>query len=252
MKASHAAVDSESKKTPLALLKQQRSHNLFLMSNAQEGNEDKFTAWYKETLLQGIAEQDHVLSVQGFEQHEVDITQGHFRRPNYHYLSLIELSLDGANEAASLIDHITVLHQDEASADDPAAWLYYPLGEMVGRNPETEQPLMTLAYANAVKGKEDEFREWYTTRHIRHALNLPEFVSGQCFALSEFQRYGAAKPEFSVIAIYQQEGSPKALLDSFNKIVPGTLVFPSLDTVNFSEWIYQPVTERLCGLINGQ
>lgn len=234
--------------SPLELLKQQRSHTLFVLNNACSGQEAAFLNWYKHNLLEAITVQDKVLSVQHFEQHSVDITQGSFKPLDFHYLSLIELSLDGGGEAAGLIDTISKLHEVEPSATSPAIWLYYSMGEKVGRSPVIERPMMTLAFANAVEGADVEFREWYNTRHIRHALNIPALVSGQCFALSEYQKAGAMESKYQLIAIYEQEGSPQEIIDSFNSITPGLLSFPSLDTSTerFTEWVYQAITEKLC------
>ena len=242
---SNKAYDNES---PLAMLKHQRSHILLVLSQPQQGRESDFLDWYKGDYLQAIANQDKVLSVQNFEQHEVDITKGKHKPLPYPYLSLIELSLDGAEQASDLIQQITDLHQAQSAANEPATWLYFTTSEKVGRAPNTTEPLMTMAFANALPGKEIEFREWYNTRHIRHALNVPALVSGQCFELTEFQQAGALAADFSLIAIYEQEGTPQDIMDSFADIPPGTLSFPALDTTpgHFAEWVYRPVSEKVC------
>ena len=236
---------------PLALLKQQRSHNLFVLSNAKLGCEPAFLNWYTSNLLQDVAAQEHVLTVQHFEQHEVDITRGRHKPLDYRYLSMIELSLDGGHEAASLIDHIADIHRQEPAALEPAAWLYYPISEKVGRSPVVEQPMLTLAFTNAIEGTDAEFREWYNTRHIRHALNIPALVSGQCFALGKFQKPLATASNFRFITIYEQEGSPQDIIDSLKELPSGTLAFPTLDKQNFAEWVYRPVTKRLSSTDNG-
>ena len=240
------------KQSALAGLKYQRSHILLVLSQPQQGREPDFLDWYKGDYLHAIANQEKVLSVQHFEPHEVDITKGKHKPLPYPYLSLIELSLDGAEQACDLIQRITALHQAQPTANEPATWLYFTTSEKVGRAPNTTASLMTMAFANPLPGKEIEFREWYSTRHIRHALNVPALVSGQCFELTEFQQTGALAADFSLIAIYEQEGTPQDIMDSFADIPLGTLSFPALDTTpgRFAEWVYRPVCDQVVANAN--
>jgi hypothetical protein len=103
--------------------------------------------------------------------------------------------------------------------------------------------MLTIAFANGVPGQETEFREWYATRHIRHALKIPALVSGQCFERTKFQRPGTVEASFSMIAIYEQEGTPEAILDGFALLPDGALHFPMLDRspFRFAEVVYRPV-----------
>lgn len=101
--------------------------------------------------------------------------------------------------------------------------------------------MLTLAFANGTPGQETEFREWYATRHIRHALNIPALVSGQCFERTQFQMPGAMNACFATIAVYEQEGSPESIIASFLSLPEGTLRFPMLDRSpgRFAEWSYR-------------
>ena len=225
----------------LELLKAQRSHNLFVLSNAKTGQESAFLDWYKGDYLKAIEKQDNVLNVQNYEQHEVDITCGRHKPLPYHYLSIIELSLDGAEEAQALINVITQLHQEESSAENPATWLYFPVSEKVGHPPKGQPSLLTLAFANPIEDSELEFREWYATRHIRHALHVPALVSGQCYQLTQFQQAGAMDAKYNIIAIYEQDASPEDIIASFATIRPEIFNFPSMHKSNFAEWVYRPI-----------
>jgi hypothetical protein len=98
-----------------------------------------------------------------------------------------------------------------------------------------------MAFTNAVDGQENEFREWYVTRHIRDALHVPVLVSGQCFERTQFQRPGALEASFSIIAVYEQEGTPEAIIESIAALPPGTLDFPALHPKHFAEWVYRPL-----------
>lgn len=228
----------------LELLQQQRSHVLFVLSNSEPEKESSFLKWYQGAYRQAVLDSHAVLSAQHYEQHEIDISEGRLARIPFHYLGLYELSLDGAQEADSLINKISRLHQEQPAARAPATWLYYPVSEKVGRPPISKPSMLTLAFANGVPGQESEFREWYATRHIRHALNVPALVSGQCFERTQFQRPGALEASFATIAMYEQEGTPEEMLHSFADLIPkGTFRFPTMDRApsRFSEWVYRPI-----------
>jgi|SRR5579872_3513433 len=229
---------------PLQLLKEQRSHVLLVLSAPRAGQEREFLPWYMGGYRAAISGAAQVLSGQHYEQHEVDLTRGRFAGLPFKYLALYELSLDGAEEAQSLIERIGSLHREQGVAQDPATWLYYPMCERVGRSPARRPSMLTFAFANAVPDKEAEFREWYPTRHIRHALKVPALVSGQCFTRTRFQRAGALECTFEIIAIYEQEGTPESMLESFAALPKGALSFPAMDSTpgRFAEWVYRPIS----------
>jgi hypothetical protein len=173
----------------------------------------------------------------------VDITLGHHVPLPFEYLCWCEISVDGSQEAASLIARIAALHGKQVAAEPPATWLYYPTSEKVGRSPISIPSQLTLAFANPVKGREEEFREWYATRHIRHALNVAALVSGQCLHRAQFQQPGALAAAFDTLAVYEQEGTPESILESFATLPAGTFDFPALDLTpsRFAECVYQPL-----------
>jgi hypothetical protein len=226
----------------LELLEEQRSHVLVVLSNPKEGSEHIFRAWYLGPYQQEILALGPVLSGQQYEPHELDVSRGRYPGLPFEYLALYDLSVDGAQAALGVIEHIRRLHERERSAAAPATWLYYPLSERVGRAAAGLTSLLTLAFANAVPGQEAEFREWYATRHIRHALNIPALVSGQCFERTQFQSPGALAAGYSMIAVYQQAGSPEEMMSSFDALPPGTLDFPAMDLTRFAEWVYRPLS----------
>ena len=145
---------------PLTLLQFQRSHVLFVLSNAQASRETVFLEWYRGTYRETVSGIPGVLSVQHYEQHPVDITGGHYPRLPFQYLGICELSFDGAPAAEGLIERITLLHQEQPTAQAPATWLYYPASEKVGRPAKASPSMLTLAFANGIVGQEAEFREW--------------------------------------------------------------------------------------------
>jgi hypothetical protein len=66
-------------------------------------------------------------------------------------------------------------------------------------------------------------------------------VLGDLYAPAQRQRPGALQAGFSVIAVYEQEGTPEAIIESIAALPPGTLDFPSLHLKHFTEWVYRPL-----------
>jgi hypothetical protein len=228
---------------PLQILKRQRSHLLFVMTNAAAGKGNAFEDWYQGPYRDAVSCAGPIINVQHYRQHEVDITAGHHPRPPFGYMGIYELSLDGAQAAEGVIEQITALHREDVVAQAPATWLYYPVGEKVGRSARRRPSLLTLAFANSLPGRDVEFREWYITRHIRHALNVPALVSGQCFERSQFQKPGSWEAAFSMIAVYEQEDTAESILESFATLPESTFAFPTLDgsRSRFAESVYRPL-----------
>jgi len=229
---------------PLELLTEQRSHVLVVLSNPQAGSDHIFRSWYLGPYQQEMLALGPVLSGQQYEAHELDVSRGRYPGLPFLYLGIYDLSVDGAQAALEVIERIRELHGRQKCAAAPATWLYYPVSERVGRAAVARPSLVTLAFANAVAGRETEFREWYATRHIRHALNIPALVSGQCLERTEFQSPGALAADYSMIALYEQEGTAEEMMRSFNSLPPGTLDFPAMDLTRFAEWVYRPLPSR--------
>jgi hypothetical protein len=213
---------------------------LLVLSNPQAGSDESFRKWYLGLYQRTVLKLEEVLRGQQYERHEVDISAGKYPGLPYRYLGVYDVAVDGALAASGVIDRIRALHQREPSAEPPATWLYYPASERVGRPPVSWPSLITAAFANAVPGQEDEFREWYATRHIRHALQIPALVNGQCLVRTQFQSPGAMDAGFSMIALYEQEGSPEEMRKTFATLPPGALDFPAMDLTRFAEWVYRP------------
>lgn len=218
----------------------QRSHLLLVLSNPQPGRESAFLQWYQGPCREAIASAPRVLSLRLYARHAVDITRGRWPPPPFQYLGLCELSLDGAQAAENLIERIAQLHLEQPAARAPATWLYYPSSEKVGRLGGSPSMLI-VAFANGLAGQKSEFREWYATRHIRHALLIPALVSGQCFERTQFQRPGALPASFSTVAIYEEEGGSEAFFEGEAAVPKGALRFPSLDATSprFGEALYE-------------
>jgi hypothetical protein len=220
--------------SPQQLAQRQRSHVLIVLGSSQNERRAEFESWYCGAYRCAVKSLPGVLELALYRQESIDITLGQNARLPFDYLGFCEICVDGAAAAGSLIEAITSFHQAERSALDPATWLYYPSSERVGRPPGSVPAMMTVAFANSVAGQEMEFREWYATRHIRHALNIRALVSGQCFQLTGFQKPGSMYPSFGTIAVYEQEGTPQSIIESFCCLPHETFHFPTLDESRFA------------------
>jgi len=63
-------------------------------------------------------------------------------------------------------------------------------------------PYKLLVLTNAVKGRDDEFNQWYDNQHIPDALDVPGYVTAQRFRLADMQMAGAAS-RWHYLAIYE-------------------------------------------------
>jgi hypothetical protein len=234
---------NDGSRSPLQLLATQPSHVLFVLSNAREARQPQFLEWYAGFLKGRMRDNEAVVRADHYEQHEVDVTGGRHMPFPYRYLGLYQLSIDGAEQVAEFVDSIHCVFRECEAAAAPATWLFYPISQKVGRAAQAASSMLTIAYANSIAGQEAEFREWYSTRHIRHALKIPALVSGQCFERAIFQRPGAAQCGYSIAAIYEQEGTPEQIIESFATLPPGALNFPMLDRTRgrFAECVYRPI-----------
>jgi hypothetical protein len=226
----------------LQLAQRQRSHVMIVLTDAKPDFEGRYLKWLQGDYDVAVRRLAGVLTVRHYERHQIDITNGEYAPLPYRYLGIYEISVDGAEAAQSLIDEISRLHARTDTARAPATWIYYPLGEKVGvLQAPAPISMLTIAFANGVPGQEAEFREWYVTRHIRHALNISALISGQCFERTLFQRPGAIPAKFQMIAIYEQQGTPESIAESFTSLPESTFAFPSMDVdrARFAESVYR-------------
>ena len=145
-----------------AIAKQQRSHTLLVFCKTTDEKKETFLNWFKTDCLQTVAGFNKVLSARHYQEYPFNLS-GNYKPIGFDYLGMYQLILDGAEEASELIDQINALYKNESSAGDVATWLYFPVSEKIGFNRANTSPstsFITIAFANAVKGRDVEFREW--------------------------------------------------------------------------------------------
>jgi hypothetical protein len=79
------------------------------------------------------------------------------------------------------------------------------------------QRTIFVVSSNAVTGRDDEYNEWYTERHLDETLRVPGVVSAQRFRLHEHQMAGREPSAYQYLAIYECEGDVSAILAEFER-----------------------------------
>lgn len=102
-----------------------------------------------------------------------------------------------------------------------------------------------VVLTNAVPGKEAEFNEWYSKKHLEDVISVPGFVSAQ-----RFQVVGepvAADPLFRYFASYEIEtDDPKGAIDEMMKRA-GTDQMPLSEGLDAKMYVtlYESITPKV-------
>jgi hypothetical protein len=120
------------------------------------------------------------------------------------------------------------------------AWL--KLIQTGGRGGSRVKKYTLLVLTNAIAGKEREFNEWYTSRHIRDLLEVPGVASAQRF------QFLGGKEGFGFLALYELlTDDPEGVLATIReRDRNGThLISEVVDRGNLFAGIFEPITERI-------
>jgi hypothetical protein len=101
---------------------------------------------------------------------------------------------------------------------------------------------LLLVLTNAVEGRELEFNEWYTSRHVRDILAINGVVSAQRF------RFLAGREGFGFLALYEIESDdPPAVLAAIReRDRNGThLISEAVDRDHLFAGIFEPITAKI-------
>lgn len=104
-----------------------------------------------------------------------------------------------------------------------------------------------VVFTNPVEGKEAEFNEWYNKHHIPDVLNVPGFVSGQRFRLTDTQFGGDGGPR-RYLALYEIETDDlAATLNELRKRggTPEIVASDAIDMKNVATYIVTPVADKV-------
>ena len=104
---------------------------------------------------------------------------------------------------------------------------------------------LLLVLTNPAPGREDEFNDWYTSRHLDDVLEVPGIVAAQRFALSPVQRMTPPLP-WSYFAIYEVETENLAATVQALAGRSGTALMPISDAMQAERqaFVVHAITER--------
>lgn len=101
-----------------------------------------------------------------------------------------------------------------------------------------------IVFSNPVPGRESEFNEWYSQRHIQDVLEVPGFLSAQRFRLAQDD----ANAHWQYLAIYEFEAElPEGVLaELFNRAGSARMVLSdAMDMQHYSATPWVAITEKL-------
>ena len=99
-----------------------------------------------------------------------------------------------------------------------------------------------LVFSQPFPGREDEFNEWYTGRHLDDICALPGFTSAQRFKLNSVSMGTALNPH---LAIYDVEtDDPDRVIENLfaNRGTPAMPISPAFDLDATTVMLYEEST----------
>lgn len=101
--------------------------------------------------------------------------------------------------------------------------------------------------SNPVPGREDEYNDWYTRRHLPEILTIPGFASAQRFVLSPPAGGGAEPPpSHSYLAIYEITADPSVAFAALARArTAGAISSSPALAAGFEAHLFAPITPRL-------
>jgi hypothetical protein len=100
-----------------------------------------------------------------------------------------------------------------------------------------------IVHSNPVPGREDEYNDWYSNRHLADVIAVPGFVSAQRFRLTDPVAQGA--PGQAYMAIYTIEtDEPERMIDLLTSLVEnGTIHLSEAFSVEgMAAHLYEAIT----------
>jgi len=109
---------------------------------------------------------------------------------------------------------------------------------------------MTTYYVvqtNPVEGREDEYNDWYNSRHIPDVLAVAGFAAARRYTLADLPKNATAP--YRYLALYEFEGDPAVALENLAEAVAGgMLISDAMDQTperGPRAYVYTPVADRV-------
>lgn len=109
----------------------------------------------------------------------------------------------------------------------------------------SEQKYYYVVLSNAVDGRDDEFNEWYTNRHVVDVLKVDGVVAAQRFQLAPEQRRDPPHP-YRYLTIYEVQASAvRDVMDTLRRD-SGTPAMPVSESFQRGHvaLVFDPITPR--------
>jgi hypothetical protein len=101
-----------------------------------------------------------------------------------------------------------------------------------------------VVLSNPVRGREDDYNEWYSHQHIQDVLRVPGFLSAQRFTIAQDD----ANARWRYLAIYEFEAALAAdvLPELFSRAGTAQMVLSeAMDLQHYSATPWVAITDRL-------
>lgn len=80
-----------------------------------------------------------------------------------------------------------------------------------------------VVHSNPVAGREDEYNDWYSNRHLADVVAVPGFVSAQRFCLTDAEAEGAPQQKYMAIYTMDTDAPDKTLAHLTSLVETGTM-----------------------------
>jgi hypothetical protein len=112
--------------------------------------------------------------------------------------------------------------------------------------PAADRRSLYLVQSNPVAGREDEFNDWYTRRHLPDIMTVPGFASAQRFVASPVLRRPGLPPyRYSYLAIYEITGDPRLAFDALAHAREAGMATSTAVAADYAAYLFDPITFRM-------
>ncbi len=100
-----------------------------------------------------------------------------------------------------------------------------------------------IVMSQAIPGQEDEFNDWYDSKHIPELLAVPGVTSAQRFVALPSAR-GQLPPQ-GYLAVYELDGDIDEIMGHMRAGAPGRTAPEGLDVAAATNYVYRAMGERV-------
>jgi hypothetical protein len=229
-------------------------HLFFALTNAAEGRDEDFNAWYDTYhLKEVVANCPGFVAGQRYKLNPLQRTgQGAGRPSPWGYIAIYEIEGDDLPAIHEAVKDFVKERgfTSHAGTLDPTheAWVYTPTGsEATGGQSLGADRHVFLALTNAAEGREADLDRWYDEHHLAEIVSkFPGFVTGQRSVAEPGNQRPGESPPWRNLALYELEGDLEEIHRRDAEVrLSGELVphDGALDP-DYAVWVYTPTGRR--------